>query len=261
MEQVSTENNKNASKRSRYEGFMINNKVCEFNKIRPLHLSERQALETLEIPRSTAKYWLSKQGKSGFSLNAEQFFASEEGQGFLHRILVSAEFVMNQVGNCGIRLISLFLKLSKLDSFIASSYGSLQKHITQMEQEIIQYEEEEKANLSKKMAPKQITIAQDETFHPKPCLVAIEPVSNFILLEKYSDDRTAASWSNAMAESLENLPVEVIQSTSDEAAGILRHVSQSFDAHKSPDLFHILQDLTWAIVYSSQPRFRCSYVI
>jgi len=249
MEQVLTEKLKNAIKRSRYDRLMINKKVCEFNKTRSSHVSERQTLEALEIPRSTAKYWLSKQGKTGFSLKAEQFFASEEGQGFLHRILASAEFVMNQVGNCGIRLISLFLKLSKLDAFIASSYGSLQKRIVQMEQEIIQYEETEKTCLSKMMAPKQITIAQDETFHPKPCLVAIEPVSNFILLEKYSEDRTAASWSSAMAGSLENLPVEVIQSITDEAAGILRHVSESFDAHKSPDLFHILQDLTWAIAH------------
>jgi len=182
MEQVSTENIKKASRSSRYDRLMVNNKVCEFNKIRSTHLSERLVLEALDIPRSTAKYWLSKQGKSGFSFKAEQFFASEEGQSFLHCILVAAEFVMNQVGNCGIRLISLFLKLSKLDSFIASSYGSLQKSIVKMEQEIIQYEEEQKANLSKKMSPKQITIAQDETFHPKPCLVAIEPVSNFILL-------------------------------------------------------------------------------
>ena len=34
------------------------------------------------------------------------------------------------------------------------------------------------------MPQKEITVCQGETLHPETCLVAIEPVSNFILLEK-----------------------------------------------------------------------------
>jgi hypothetical protein len=31
------------------------------------------------------------------------------------------------------------------------------------------------------MQPRKVTLANDETFHPQPCLVAIEPVSGFIV--------------------------------------------------------------------------------
>jgi len=41
------------------------------------------------------------------------------------------------------------------------------------------------------MPKKKISICQDETFHPDICLVAMEPVSNFILLEKYDKKRDA----------------------------------------------------------------------
>ena len=43
-------------------------------------------------------------------------------------------------------------------------------------------------------------IGVDETFHPEICLVAIEPVSNFILLERYAADRSAATWTQALEQ-------------------------------------------------------------
>jgi hypothetical protein len=72
-------------------------------------------------------------------------------------------------------------------------------------------------------------------------LVAIEPVSNFIILEEYAADRKAQTWTAALQESLVGLPVEVIQATSDEGRGICRHVKHELGAHHSPDLFHVQQ--------------------
>ena len=48
------------------------------------------------------------------------------------------------------------------------------------------------------MALRQVTVCEDETFHPGICLVALEPVSNFILLEQYAEDRSAATWTQAL---------------------------------------------------------------
>ena len=42
------------------------------------------------------------------------------------------------------------------------------------------------------------------------------------------------------------MPVRVIQATSDEAKGIVHHVQKDLNAHHSPDLFHILQELVKA---------------
>ena len=67
------------------------------------------------------------------------------------------------------------------------------------------------------MPLKKITVAEDETFHSETCLVSMEVVSNFILLEKYADDRTAKTWNQVMDAATKELNVEIFQSVGDGA--------------------------------------------
>jgi hypothetical protein len=175
---------------------------------------------------------------------------------FLHRVVVAADFVMTQSSSGGIRPVCQFLELSHLDRFVGASYGSHQKVSKAMEDAISAFEEEERQRLSKQMRPKQIALCEDETFHPEICLVAIEPVSNFILLEKYARNRTAKTWSSALKEAIGEMPVEVIQSTSDEAKGICRHVKEDLGVHHSPDLLHVQAELVKATGASLASRTR-----
>lgn len=80
-------------------------------------------------------------------------------------------------------------------------------------------------------------------FIRKTCLVAIEPVSNFILLEKYTSSRKSEEWSSSLKEAVGDMPIEVIQSTSDEGRGILHHVKEGLGAHHSPDVFHVQREV------------------
>ena len=68
--------------------------------------------------------------------------------------------------------------------------------------------------------------------------MAIELASNFILLEGYAADRSAATWTAALEDACTGLAVEVIQSTADEAKALRRHAETDLGAHHSPDLFH-----------------------
>lgn len=115
-----------------------------------------------------------------------------------------------------------------------------------VEESIADYDKEEKSRLAERMAPKEITTCEDETFHPETCLVAIEPVSNFILLEKYADGRKASDWTQAMEEALKNMPITILQCTSDEGKGIVRHVKKDLGAHHSPDVFHVQYEISKA---------------
>ena len=74
-------------------------------------------------------------------------------------------------------------------------------------------------------------------------LVAIEPVSDFILVETHSPDRSADSWTSVINQRLEQMPVHVIQATSDEAKGIIHHVQKDLKAHHSQDLW--LFEVLW----------------
>ena len=82
--------------------------------------------------------------------------------------------------------------------------------------------DEQRAKLALGMPPRKIALVEDETRHPTPCLVAIEPNSNFILVEQYSATRDAKAWDAAVAHAKEGLNVEVEQVTSDLARAEIR---------------------------------------
>ena len=200
-------------------------------------------LEQLGIPRSTLQHWLKRRDGIDADPDLVAFFESPVGVAFLHRLVLAAHFVITMVGPCGIRLVCLFLELTGLDRFVAASYGSQQKVSGEMEKAIVTFDLEERKRLAFGMSPKKISICEDETFHPETCLVGIEPESNFILLEKYAASKKAEEWTTSLKEALTGLPVEVIQSTSDEGRGIVHHVKKDLGAHHSPDLFHVQHEL------------------
>lgn len=109
-----------------------------------------------------------------------------------------------------------------------------------MNETIIAFEKEERQRLSCKMPPKIISICEDETFHPETCLVAIEPFSNFILVEKYADDRKTETWNKAVESALKHLPVKIVQVVSDQGRFLICHALKSLKVHHSPDCFHVI---------------------
>ena len=205
--------------------------------------SLRQIAEALNVPRSTLQAWRQQRQQlfqhSGLPTQVVEFFESSAGLSFLHQMLAAAHLVFGQVNNSGIRSICTFLELSSLHHFVAASYGSQQAAAEEIEKQIVQFGQQEDQRLADQMQPREISVAEDETFHPQCCLVGIEPVSNFILLEQYVDRRDADTWDRCMDERLTGLPVTVLQVTSDEAKALIKHAEFCLGAHHSPDLFHV----------------------
>lgn len=198
------------------------------------------------ISRTTVQHWKKRKEDIEHSSEVVAFFESAAGINFLHQLMVAVTFVLTQIVGGGIRSVCLFLQLSTLDRFVGSSYGAQQDYVAQLEKTIGEFGDEERARLASGMPPKKITVCQDETFHPKPCLVAIEPISNFIVLEEYTEKRDAATWNNTMDVALGDLSVTIFQSTGDEAMGLINHATSHLGAHHSPDLMHVQQELSRA---------------
>jgi hypothetical protein len=116
-----------------------------------------------------------------------------------------------------------------------------------VEEAIVAYRHEERARLAPEMPSKDITMAQDETFTGGLCLLGIEPVSNSIVLEQAALARDQDTWHALMEQALAGLHCKVIQSTSDEAPGLLAYVEHHLGAHHSPDLFHVQHELSKAV--------------
>jgi hypothetical protein len=181
------------------------------------------------------------------TLLSSPFFHSAPGLAFLHRLVVAIHLVCTEVGACGIRLVCLLINLSGLDRFVAASYGTQQQVNRQVEAAIVTYRQEERTRLAKDMPAKDITLAKDETFTGGLCLVAMEPKSNYILLEQTAQGRDQDTWHALMEKALSGLNCQVIQSTSDEAPGLLAYVAHHLGAHHSPDLFHVQHELAKAV--------------
>ena len=191
------------------------------------------------------RHWSARRGTLDLPEPVAAFLETPTGLAWLHQLVLAAVFVMTLRSPEGIRLVCEFLELSGLAEVVAASFGAVQDLTSKMQQEVATFGAEQQAHLGQSMPPKAVTVCEDETFHPRICLVAIEPVSNFILLEQYVEDRKAETWNAALDGALRGLPVDVVQSTSDQGQALLRH-ARDVEAHHSPDLFHPQHDLSKA---------------
>jgi len=244
MEEVCHISETNSTDTSRFSRGEKAAKVISFENARKkAELSERKASEQVGVPRSTLRDWVSRKA----SINAPQaqveFFESPEGLAFLHRLVLAAQLVITLVAPGSIRHVCTFLVLAGLNQFVASSYGSQQKAILDMERQLAVFGLLEFRRLCEMMLPKKITILEDETFHPQICLVAIEAASGFILLELYVENRNSETWTKELKKAVGNLPVEIVQATSDEAKALLKHHEKDLQVSHSPDVFHVQHDL------------------
>jgi hypothetical protein len=213
----------------------------------PKGVSQRQAAKALDVPRSTLQAWRLYQARLDACPAVVVFFHRVPGLAFLHRLVRALHVVCVEIGACGIRLVCLVLELTRLNRFVGASYGTQQRINRGVEEAIVAYRREESARLARAMPPKDITLTQDETFTGGLRLVGIEPVSNYILLEQVAQAHDQNTWQELMEQALSGLNCRGIQSTSDEAPGLLAYVAHHLGAHHSPDLFHVQHELSKAV--------------
>jgi hypothetical protein len=205
--------------------------------------SQREAAQRLGVPHATLNYWTRHYGPADAD-PVDSFFRSASGELVLRRILIAALVVFQQRGACGIRLVGEFLGLTQLDRFVARSRGALQPLAAHIESDLVAFRDEEQPGLAGQMKPRAITVVADEHFHSgKPCLVGLEPMTGFLLLECYRDRRDAGTWKGAIEEGTAGMPLEVIQMTSDQARALVCCAEQGLQAAHCPDLFHGQRDL------------------
>ena len=244
----SSQNTGQNDKRKSWERETVAELMTTFQALRRQGWSQRQFADEQDVARTTLQQWLNRASNMEAPPEVVAFFESPAGLAFLHRLVSAAHLVMNNMGTCGIRMVALMLGLAGVGPFVGLSYGAHQKIAATMEESILLYEGEQRPKLASQMAHKKISICEDETFPASGlCLVAVEPVSGFIVLEEYSNKRDAKTWNGALQEATGDLDVDIVQSASDEARALLRHAKDQ-GAHHSPDLFHVLHEINAALV-------------
>jgi hypothetical protein len=206
--------------------------------------SQRQYAQQHGIPRSTLGYWLRQPAPAGLDPQLITFFRCPCGHAFLRRLVLALLLVFHHENPCGLRQIGHFLELVEFDHFVGSSYGALYSLDTWLQDNLILFGKEERKRLAAAMAAtgavKDIVLCPDENFHgPHVCLVAIEPVSNFIVVETYRDHRDSVTWAVAIHSGLSGLPVHLVCLTSDQAPGLTCCAENELSVQHQPDLMHL----------------------
>jgi hypothetical protein len=206
--------------------------------------SQRDYARAHGIPRATLGDWIRLEQPDGLDPRVVAFLRSPAGEAFLRQLVLALFLVFHLQGACGLRLLQEFLRLTKLDPFVATSYGALHAFGLRLQERLTAFGSAERTALAREMLPRLIALIADENFHGQsPCLVAIEPVSNFILVEEYQPQRDAQTWADAIRRGLTGLPVQVVLLTSDEARGLIACATKHLQAQHLPELFHGLRDL------------------
>lgn len=238
---------------------VIVRKVISFQELRNLkrhRKSQRDAAKLLEVPNSTMQAWMKQESARKTPVELAEFFATAAGADFLQRNVMAVMKLM-KCGPGGIRGMQEYLHHSGLDAFVASSEGALQNFWVRCENYIIEFNKREEKRLSAGIRHRKITAGLDEMFRGKrPCLVAIDVVSNYILLEKFTEDRTADTWRKELEPRLKDLKIEVGQVVSDLCGGI-RAVTKALGAVHISELFHAQHEISKATAASlaSQERY------
>ena len=121
----------------------ISGQVINFEEAAKL-MNERMAAKSIGVARTTLRDQRSRKNKIELPIQIVDFFESPLGIEFLNRMITAIILVMVEMGGCGIRLVCLFLELTQLDFFVASSYGSVQKIVKKTEANIVEFGIEER---------------------------------------------------------------------------------------------------------------------
>src|SRR3954471_4355842 len=203
--------------------------------------SQRQYAQHTDVPRPTLGYWLRRDDPAQLADPDPHpalvaFLRGSAGEAFLRRLVTAALTTFCLQGSCGLRLITAFLQRTQLDRFVACSRGALHPLLVHLESDLALFRDQHQPHPAQQMEPRCITVVADEHFHgPDNCLVAIEPVSNFILVECYAPRRDADTWERAIRDGIAGMTVQVVRLTSDQATGLLCRASKGLAVAHSPD--------------------------
>lgn len=218
--------------------------------------AQRDAARAAGLPRSTL--WDLDHAAKEVPASRDALVRSKEGWSFVKNVIDAALFVFHISGGAGLPTFQRFLELAGLDTFVASSHGSMHQRASAMTEKVIALGDAERESLGKGMTvPKEIILGLDETFFPpRTCLVAADLLSGFLLFEVFADSRDRAAWLGAWTKGTQELSLKVPQAVADGAKGIRAFVEGDLGAHRGPDLFHVLNDIckAFAVHLARQER-------
>ena len=111
---------------------------------------------------------------------------TEEGQVWLHRMVIAVLYEFGVKGNQGAERISEFLKRIRVDSHVGVSPSAVRDRMRRMEKELVKFQQEQETKQGQKEGEKRAIVASgDETwFNEKMLLVLMDLSSGYLITQR-----------------------------------------------------------------------------
>lgn len=184
--------------------------------------------------------------RSGIS--GANFFETEEGQHWLLRLVVAVIFIFGITAGIGSERIALFFSLINMNEFIGLSGSSITKIENMIDDLIIKFKDKMDNKVKNKAPELDVTVGVDETFFDNlMLLVGMDLTSGFIFIETPTEKRDHETWQTHTSSWLSQFKF-IRCFVSDKAKALLK-LSQTFEADRMPDLFHMMHDISIVMRY------------
>jgi len=171
------------------------------------------------------------------------FWETEEGRGWLIRLVVAVLYIFGLKRGVGAETISEFFAHLRLETHVGCSPSALRGVMQALEQVILETAAawEHKGIADGEVRP--IIGAVDETFLERLMLVFMDLVSGYLLVEEVADDRTYDTWYALVETRLEALGAGVLYLVSDRAKALMKLAETGLECLSIPDVFHLIHEL------------------
>jgi hypothetical protein len=173
-----------------------------------------------------------------------EFWESEAGTKWLHRLVIASIFVFCFQRGVGCESLSQYFQLLNLDKHVGVSVASLRKIRSQIETQVLQYQQSQQSKLASSTVPIDVCASVDETFFDQVILVMLDLPSGFIFVEELAEDYRYKTWQEQAQRVLKQFGFTVRYCVSDRAKGLIKLALQDFHCPSVADLFHALYDLS-----------------
>jgi hypothetical protein len=168
---------------------------------------------------------------------------TEEGRGWLLRLVVATLFIFGLKRGVGAETISEFFGRLRLEAHVGCSPSALRGVMHALEQAILETAAVWEHDGISHGEIRPIIGAVDETFLQRLMLVFVDLSSGYLLVEEVARDRTYETWHSVVQDRLKTLGVGVLYLVSDRAKALVKLAETGLECLSIPDLFHLLQDL------------------
>lgn len=165
---------------------------------------------------------------------------TDVGYRWLIRLVCATIYMFGIRGGMGVRALSEFFHLIRVDTHLGVSPSSLGHLVARIEEVILAYKARYEVSHT---AMAHAIVGADETFFEQILLVVVELSSGYIVLEESAKDRTFLTWKDKAIQALHRLGVEVRYMVSDKAKALTKLALDGLHCPHIPDLFHACHEV------------------